>query len=168
MKKLMLVSALAMAAAIATNADAQTFDFTVGGPVTGSGTFTTSDNGDGSFTITDITGTFDSMMITGLLPPGSLGDNDNLLLPNSDPQLTFNGFSFTTAANNYNIFYNDGLGTYRLITNADGADNLSITFSAIAADAGVPEPATWGLMILGFGTVGAAMRRRSTKVAYAA
>lgn len=32
-----------------------------------------------------------------------------------------------------------------------------------------PEPATWGLMILGFGMVGAALRyrRRSTSVAYA-
>lgn len=28
--------------------------------------------------------------------------------------------------------------------------------------AGVPEPATWGLMILGFGAVGAAMRRRAS------
>jgi hypothetical protein len=27
---------------------------------------------------------------------------------------------------------------------------------------GVPEPATWGLMILGFGLVGGAMRRRQT------
>jgi PEP-CTERM motif len=32
----------------------------------------------------------------------------------------------------------------------------------------VPEPASWGLMILGFGVVGAAMRRRSTKVMVAA
>lgn len=36
--------------------------------------------------------------------------------------------------------------------------------------AGVPEPATWGLMILGFGAVGGALRRRSavrTSVSYA-
>ncbi|WEK44717.1 MAG: choice-of-anchor C family protein [Candidatus Sphingomonas colombiensis] len=35
-------------------------------------------------------------------------------------------------------------------------DNVALTF------AGVPEPATWGLMILGFGAVGGAMRRRNT------
>lgn len=32
----------------------------------------------------------------------------------------------------------------------------------------VPEPATWGLMILGMAAVGAGLRRRSTKVAFAA
>ena len=32
----------------------------------------------------------------------------------------------------------------------------------------VPEPATWALLILGFGTVGATMRRRQTRFAFAA
>lgn len=40
----------------------------------------------------------------------------------------------------------------------NNASNL--TFSASLA--GVPEPATWGLMILGFGAVGGAMRRRQS------
>ncbi|WP_298669225.1 PEPxxWA-CTERM sorting domain-containing protein [uncultured Sphingomonas sp.] len=31
----------------------------------------------------------------------------------------------------------------------------------------VPEPATWALMILGFGAIGGALRRRRTSVAYA-
>jgi hypothetical protein len=31
----------------------------------------------------------------------------------------------------------------------------------------VPEPATWAMMIGGFGFVGAAMRRRTSKVVYA-
>jgi hypothetical protein len=34
--------------------------------------------------------------------------------------------------------------------------------------ASVPEPTTWGMMLLGFAFVGATMRRRSTKVSYAA
>jgi Bacterial pre-peptidase C-terminal domain/PEP-CTERM motif len=33
---------------------------------------------------------------------------------------------------------------------------------------GVPEPATWAMMIIGFGLVGGAMRRRTTRVSYAA
>lgn len=33
--------------------------------------------------------------------------------------------------------------------------------------AAVPEPATWAMMIAGFGLVGGAMRRRSTKIAFA-
>jgi hypothetical protein len=43
-------------------------------------------------------------------------------------------------------------------------DGLSVTADAITAS--VPEPATWGMMLLGFGLVGAGMRRRkSTLVA---
>jgi len=38
-------------------------------------------------------------------------------------------------------------------------DGVSLT------NVGVPEPATWGLMILGFGAVGAAVRRRRTLAA---
>lgn len=38
----------------------------------------------------------------------------------------------------------------------------------IAATTAVPEPAAWALMIVGFGAVGGVMRRRSTKVAFAA
>ena len=43
-------------------------------------------------------------------------------------------------------------------------DNLR--FGALTAGA-VPEPATWAMMIAGFGLVGGAMRRRSTKIAFA-
>jgi hypothetical protein len=43
------------------------------------------------------------------------------------------------------------LGTFEL-------DNSTLTISAI----GAPEPASWALMILGFGAVGAALRRRGT------
>jgi hypothetical protein len=47
--------------------------------------------------------------------------------------------------------------TDRGLATFDGASNL--TFSAAIAN--VPEPATWGMMLLGFGVVGAGMRRRS-------
>lgn len=47
-----------------------------------------------------------------------------------------------------------------------GVDNFSFT-----AAAGVPEPATWAFLILGFGLIGSAIRRRkpavSTTVSYA-
>ena len=42
-------------------------------------------------------------------------------------------------------------------------DNIVVT----AATGAVPEPATWAMMIAGFGLVGGAMRRRSTKIAFA-
>jgi hypothetical protein len=49
---------------------------------------------------------------------------------------------------------------------AFGSDTISADFEpdAIAA---VPEPASWGMMILGFGVVGAGMRRRKTALAAA-
>lgn len=43
-------------------------------------------------------------------------------------------------------------------SNAFEVDNIAVA---------VPEPATWGMMILGFGLMGVALRRRSTNVAFA-
>jgi hypothetical protein len=64
----------------------------------------------------------------------------------------------------YSIFDTDNvlLGTGTL--DATGATHsASVTFDA------VPEPATWGMMILGFGLAGGALRasRRRTRVTYA-
>ena len=39
--------------------------------------------------------------------------------------------------------------------------------SAVAGGGSVPEPATWAMMIAGFGVVGAAMRRRKVRVRFA-
>jgi hypothetical protein len=41
------------------------------------------------------------------------------------------------------------------------AFNGALSYAAV-----VPEPASWALMIAGFGLVGAAMRRRSVRVAF--
>ena len=38
----------------------------------------------------------------------------------------------------------------------------NVTFSLNAVSGAVPEPATWGMMILGFGAMGFALRRRNT------
>jgi hypothetical protein len=49
-----------------------------------------------------------------------------------------------------------GAGSYTLtfIGNGSGSFGGNVSFSA------VPEPATWGMMLLGFGAIGFAMRRR--------
>ncbi len=87
---------------------AQLFNFTYsfpglgagGTPVSASGTLTTTDlnPGTNAYTITGITGTriFNGItqQITGLLPPNTLGGNDNLLSATA-PFLNGNGFSFT-------------------------------------------------------------------------
>jgi len=59
------------------------------------------------------------------------------------------GFAFTT---------NNVLNSYGFETAANTAITATTALSA------VPEPATWGMMILGMGIVGFAMRRRGSKV----
>lgn len=48
-----------------------------------------------------------------------------------------------------------------------GADGLRITTGAIASVPAVPEPTTWAMMLLGFGGMGVALRRRRKTVARA-
>jgi hypothetical protein len=61
-------------------------------------------------------------------------------------------------------------GTYTLTVNGTTGGNASFGGDFNFTAAAVPEPATWGLMILGFGAVGGAMRRRQSvkaRVAFA-
>ena len=46
-------------------------------------------------------------------------------------------------------------------------DGSTFTVAGFAPTAAVPEPATWGMMIAGFGLLGGVMRRRKTTVAFA-
>lgn len=58
--------------------------------------------------------------------------------------------------------------TYHLtFSNLESGNNAGVLLDAISVGA-VPEPATWAMMILGFGLVGGAMRRRTRQtVSYA-
>lgn len=48
-----------------------------------------------------------------------------------------------------------------------GFDNLKFDVKSVFVPGGVPEPTTWAMMIAGFGLAGAAMRRRTARVATA-
>jgi len=50
---------------------------------------------------------------------------------------------------------------YGATTRNDGSAAISIRYNFTEAVAAVPEPSTWAMMILGFGVIGAAMRRRA-------
>ena len=59
-------------------------------------------------------------------------------------------------------------GTFQLTNSFFPEQNSTLTISAVGG--AVPEPATWGLFLLGFGAMGFAMRRRNaakTTVSYA-
>ena len=91
-----------------------------------------------------------------------IGINSSLCaLPGNTP-FTSRLVSFTALnAGSARIFFTD--------TNPTGdnigpmLDNVRLEISSGA----VPEPATWAMMIAGFGLVGASMRRKATKVSYA-
>ena len=53
-------------------------------------------------------------------------------------------------------------------TSGNGVDVLAYAQAGLPVAGTVPEPAAWGLMILGFGGVGYSLRRRRTQVANAA
>ena len=61
----------------------------------------------------------------------------------------------------------DALGGAGGHAGPQGFGDEGFGISNVLLTGAVPEPATWGMMILGFGVVGAAMRRRSTKVVFA-
>jgi len=48
-----------------------------------------------------------------------------------------------------------------------GGADVRAKFTLLQVPSAVPEPATWGMMIMGFGLAGAAMRRRRTVATFA-
>ena len=70
--------------------------------------------------------------------------------------------------NYFATFTATGSSTTLKFTNLTGGVNEGIFLDAVSIQA-VPEPATWGMMILGFGAIGFAMRRsKMAKAAHAA
>lgn len=91
---------------------------------------------------------------TALLIQGFL--NGNLVASNSFAINSTNSLSYSTSLS----------GTFdRLVFAANGGGGFQLDNVNLNAGA-VPEPATWAMMIGGFGLAGAAMRRRA-KVAFA-
>jgi hypothetical protein len=112
-----------------------------------------------SFFLSDIT----SAMVSGFFATDNSGSVslNGISGATSGSYTSLTPFSFTSG-------FVVGLNTLNF-TLQDSGPPSAILVSGITGSAGgvgaVPEPATWGMMILGFGAVGGVLRRRRNKVA---
>ena len=81
-------------------------------------------------------------------------------------------FSCNSHANSFCAFIHDASSAnptlifFQQVTASSGAwraDTLSLTFTDNVRDGGVPEPAAWAMMLLGFSGVGAMVRARRVR-----
>ncbi len=134
----------------------------------------------GYYNVTSIAGTAEGQTITGL---SSYDDPSNVLYPPSPPNIGVDtlGISFTVADGTaFNLYEDDGnydpvttpgyacgvvyclLGPGDPVTGGYG-DPLTALDSFTVTVAGVPEPSTWAMMLLGFAGLGFAGYHRSRK-----
>lgn len=162
MKPLAITAGLLALFTAPASAATYVFNFSGAGQL-GSGTLTTDDvtiasRGYTAQTITGVMGTYNGSAITGLMP--GLFGADNLYYVSGPSFVDGSGLGFrTVAGNQVNLFYQDSAPSYRVNTLSPFTSGFVIAASALQP-AAVPEPATWGLMIVGFGAIGGAMRRR--------
>lgn len=142
-------------------------------PQTLTGTFTTSDTsvqrfGETAFEITGITGMLNNQTITGLF---TIPNNRYYYFTTGGTFLDGSGVRFNTNQFTNVAFFQPSVGPadqYR-INGGGGISTLGNASSQLVGGA-VPEPATWLMLILGFGAVGAGLRRAAkvrTSFAYA-
>jgi hypothetical protein len=102
---------------------------------------------------------------TGALDPLVLSINGQQVASVMFERPANNNLDQTFARTSYSFVANGSATTFSF--NSLGNANVDAVLDNVSFASGVPEPATWGLMILGFGAVGAAMRRRRTSLAVA-
>ena len=171
---LAVAALLPLAAAMApAGAATLTFDWTLTGPAAslggvpapGSGTLVVT-TGTTSDTITSITGTLGTFTITGLLAPGTLEGNDNLLYPSGTAPLDTTGFAVSTSGGNISILsqFAEGSPPSGNAYEEIGAAGFGVGTFAITP-APVPLPSSVWMLVLGLGGLGLAGRAKKSKSA---
>ena len=120
--------------------------------------------GSDQFSFNNVAGTFGG--IAGTASTISFGNGIFSSLSINAPNLGFTQFNAPTLFTGSPGSPTFLTGSFTLVNPFFG--NGQLTISPLAA--AVPEPATWGMMILGMGVIGVALRRRqkvATRVSYA-
>lgn len=112
----------------------------------------------GSFTVNGVT-----TLVTGLAPINPPGFNTDNVYFNANPIFTGNGLGVAYAGGFGNLWGN-GPSNYSFFISNDGG-TYPVGTDGFAVAAQVPEPATWALLIVGFGMIGVAARRRKALLA---
>lgn len=175
-KQSLMLCALALSTAFAAApANAQLLTFNLTGSRTAS--FTLDSSAPNSFTSNALTGNqifFNNVTGTfgGSAGTANISFGTNLI---ADLNIQSANLGFTQLSVPGDLFSGPAssptfnLGTFNLSGGfTAGPATLTITRAAVAA---VPEPGTWAMMLLGFGAIGASMRRRrhqSTTISQAA
>jgi hypothetical protein len=173
--KTILAAAVATIALVApANAATYLLEYTATGgpaftaPTTAKFTITTSDtlNMAGGYDILTAAGNFKvgatTTTVTGLAPlnpPGFFTDN---VFFNANPAFNGSGLGVSFAGGFANLWGN-APSNYSFYTSLDGS-NYPVATDGTLSVTRVPEPASWALLIVGFGMVGVAARRRKAIV----
>ena len=128
----------------------------------------------GGYDVLSISGQVDGELVSGLVanPNGpsaaysadGLFIYDNVFYANGSPVLSNPGLLFSgVSGHEFNLF-SDNATTYELYKATSGAGYQGNSLGVLSYDrqqpGAVPEPATWTMLILGFGFVGTLLRRR--------
>lgn len=177
---------LALFAATGSQGATYLLDYTStgGNPLVANLTVTTTDvlNGIGGYDVTNVAGNVDGDTVTGLIanpaaPNWTYSADGLFMIDNvffqSAPNVSWYGLLFAGASGSeYNLF-SDNASTYELYKARSGVGYLANSYGTLAMSqvpthplggfaegGGVPEPAAWTMLILGFGAVGASLRRQ--------
>jgi len=116
---------------------------------------------DGGYLITDIQGLRNGVDISGLLPVGALGSNDNLIFANA-PFVDVPGFSYSAGGSGYNVANAAlGCGSANQYTEAPTGICPGSSISFNATKLSVPEPGTPALLGVGLIALGWSLRRKA-------
>jgi len=92
------------------------------------------------------------------------GGPTNIYNPSWTDRIYPLSFSLNTTASSFTLTFSSTLNQ-DFSDESWGVDNLRITDNLTGDPGAVPEPATWAMMILGFGAAGSMIRRRKAVVA---